>query len=94
MFTCIATGEPAPEIVWLHDSAEIPVETTRYEILNNGTLMVHDADETDIGVFECMAKNPAGEVHSKPAKMIINRPDDFGKRLKLTIKSYYFETNW
>lgn len=89
MFTCVATGEPAPEIVWLRDSAEITIETTRYEILNNGTLMVHGADETDTGIFECMAKNPAGEAYSKPAKMIIMKPDEYGNRLIFSIQANY-----
>lgn len=74
----MATGDPAPEIVWLRDSAEIPIDSYRYEVMPNGTLMVHAADETDVGVFECMAKNPAGEAHSKPAKMIVTKPEGNG----------------
>lgn len=81
MFTCIAKGEPAPDIVWLHDSIEIPTDNTRYQIYENGSLIVHDADETDMGVFECMAKNPSGKVHSKPATMTINNPTENGTRL-------------
>lgn len=72
MFTCIASGDPEPEIVWLKDSNEVPVDNTRYEVMNNGTLMVHDITDVDGSYFECMAKNPAGVVHSKPAKLIIN----------------------
>lgn len=83
MFTCVATGDPAPEIIWLRDSAEIPVDATRYEIMNNGSLMVHDADETDIGVFECMAINPAGMAHSRAAKMMIHIPEEIGNFFKI-----------
>lgn len=75
MFTCIARGEPAPEIVWLRDSSEIiPLDAHRYEVMNNGTLMVHSADETDSGYFECLAKNPMGFVRSKRAKIILQKP--------------------
>nr|XP_049708336.1 peroxidasin [Helicoverpa armigera] len=78
MFTCIVTGDPNPEIVWLRDSNEIPIDGTRYEVMDNGTLMLHDISEADTGYFECMAKNLVGEAHSKPAKMTINEPKQNG----------------
>lgn len=81
MFTCSATGEPDPEILWYRDSVAIPLDKTRYEVMDNGTLMVHEADENDIGIFECSAKNPAGEARSKPARMIIqSKPEEKGMR--------------
>ena len=73
MFTCVVTGDPTPEVVWLRDSNEIPIDGTRYEVMDNGTLMLHDISESDTGYFECMAKNPVGEVHSKPAKMTVQK---------------------
>ncbi|XP_053624986.1 peroxidasin [Plodia interpunctella] len=78
MFSCVATGEPKPEIMWLRDSAALPLDANRYEVMHNGTLMVHSANMEDIGDFECMAKNPAGEARSRPARMIIhaNTPID------------------
>ena len=80
MFSCIAKGEPTPEIVWFRDSAVLPIDSSRYEVMDNGTLMVHNADQNDVGVFECAAKNPAGEVKSKPAKMMVQiKPDSNGK---------------
>ncbi|XP_059055424.1 peroxidasin [Achroia grisella] len=79
MFSCVANGDPTPEIVWYRDSSTLPLITNRYEVMNNGTLMVHDADESDLGYFECLAKNAAGEARSRPARMIIqSQPDDDG----------------
>ncbi|XP_041987312.1 peroxidasin [Aricia agestis] len=79
MFSCAASGEPEPEIVWYRDSTILPTDSSRYEVLNNGSLMVHEADENDVGVFECTAKNPAGEARSKPARMIVqSKPDENG----------------
>lgn len=73
MFRCVATGEPTPEIVWMRDSAMLKVdEKSHYEVMTNGTLMIHKADEKDVGIFECMAKNPAGEVRSRPARMMLH----------------------
>lgn len=72
MFICVASGDPEPEILWLRDSNEIPIDGTRYEIVDNGTLMVHDINDSDGAYFECMAKNSVGEAHSRPARMTIN----------------------
>ncbi|GFS41621.1 peroxidasin [Nephila pilipes] len=69
-FTCKADGDPKPDIVWLHNSNEIlPEQDERYSILTDGTLMITEAQDLDAGVYECMAKNPAGEIKSRAAKM-------------------------
>ncbi|KAF8787391.1 Peroxidasin like protein [Argiope bruennichi] len=69
-FTCRADGDPKPDIVWLHNSNEIlPEQDERYSILEDGTLMITEAQDLDEGVYECMAKNPAGEIKSRAAKM-------------------------
>ncbi|XP_026757851.2 peroxidasin [Galleria mellonella] len=79
VFSCVAKGEPTPEIIWYRDSSTLPISANRYEVMHNGTLMVHDAEESDLGYFECLAKNPAGEARSRPARMILqSMPDNKG----------------
>lgn len=69
-FNCKADGDPKPDIVWLHNNNEIlPDEGGRYSVLTDGTLMITDTQDLDEGVYECMAKNPVGEVKSRAAKM-------------------------
>lgn len=75
-FNCIASGDPTPEIIWLRDSVALPLDSSRYQVVQNGTLMVHDAKETDEGVFECMAINENGEARSQPARMTIAKKDE------------------
>jgi hypothetical protein len=41
----------------------------RYSKLSDGTLMIENTLDSDVGVYECMAKSPAGEVKSRAAKM-------------------------
>jgi peroxidase len=41
----------------------------RYSKLSDGTLMIENTLDSDVGVYECMAKNPAGEAKSRAAKM-------------------------
>lgn len=86
MFTCVVTGDPTPDIIWLRDSNEIPIDGTRYEVMDNGTLMLHDISESDTGYFECMAKNQVGEVHSKPARMTVQKePNKNGNDLNTSL---------
>lgn len=37
-------------------------DDSRLNLLEDGTLMIQDTRETDQGVYQCMAKNIAGEV--------------------------------
>jgi peroxidase len=41
----------------------------RYSKLSDGTLMIENTLDSDMGVYECMAKSPAGEAKSRAAKM-------------------------
>jgi hypothetical protein len=41
----------------------------RYSKLSDGTLMIENTVDSDMGVYECMAKSPAGEAKSRAAKM-------------------------
>ena len=51
-------------------SNEISAENdTRYQVLQDGTLMIENASDSDMGSYECMAKSPAGEVKSRLVKM-------------------------
>uniref|UniRef100_A0AAV2JCT5 Peroxidase n=1 Tax=Knipowitschia caucasica TaxID=637954 RepID=A0AAV2JCT5_KNICA len=62
-FTCRAEGNPKPQIIWLRNNNALNMrEDHRLNLLEDGTLMIQDTRETDQGVYQCMAKNVAGEV--------------------------------
>lgn len=42
---------------------------SRYSVLKDGTLMIERTSERDVGVYECVAKNPMGQVKSRSARM-------------------------
>lgn len=67
-FTCKVEGDPQPEVVWFHNN-EVIDDKDRYSILTDGTLMIENTQGDDVGFYECMASNPAGEVRSRKAKM-------------------------
>lgn len=71
---CKVTGDPEPQIIWMQNSNEIPIdENSHYEILNNGVLRINHVTKDDIGVYECMARNSIGEIKSRRIRMIVNQ---------------------
>lgn len=51
---------------------ELIPDDRKFKLMDNGTLMVADTDETDDGFYECLAKNPEGEVRSRRARMVVH----------------------
>lgn len=41
----------------------------------DGSLRIENSRDTDIGQYECMAKTPDGDIKSRPARMIVTKPD-------------------
>ncbi|XP_044311085.1 peroxidasin homolog [Varanus komodoensis] len=65
-FICRAEGNPKPKIIWLHNSNEIDMtHDGRLNLLQDGTLMIQDTRESDKGIYQCMAKNIAGEAKTQ-----------------------------
>ncbi|XP_038627579.1 peroxidasin homolog [Tachyglossus aculeatus] len=65
-FTCRAEGNPKPEIIWLRNNNELSMQTdSRLNLLDDGTLMIQNTQVTDQGIYQCMAKNVAGEVKTQ-----------------------------
>ncbi|KAL5015945.1 hypothetical protein ScPMuIL_005534 [Solemya velum] len=68
-FRCRAEGDPSPEITWLHNSNEIDPSQSRYSVLDDGTLMIEDPQNSDEGAYECIARNAAGAVNSNRVEL-------------------------
>jgi len=41
----------------------------RYLLLKDGTLMIEKTSEKDMGVYECIARSPMGQIKSRSARM-------------------------
>ncbi|KAM4632544.1 protein sidekick-1-like [Discoglossus pictus] len=60
---CQASGVPAPSLVWYKDAQEISMlQDPRYKTLANGSLQIESLHPEDLGIFQCFAKNEAGEI--------------------------------
>lgn len=69
-FACRAEGRPDPEIYWMHNNNKVEIsDESRFSILRDGTLMIEDAKDDDKGVYECIARNVAGETHSNQVEL-------------------------
>lgn len=75
VFTCRVGGDPAPSIIWMRNDSELP-DDERYQIMEDGSLMIKNSQDTDTGHYECMAKTADGEAKSRAARMIVVRPSE------------------
>lgn len=59
---CNAKGEPLPAITWMSPNNRlISPALNKYQILNDGTLIIQKAQRFDGGNYTCLVKNSAGQ---------------------------------
>ncbi|NWU83447.1 SDK2 protein, partial [Onychorhynchus coronatus] len=62
---CQAKGVPPPEMAWYKDAALIHLEKlSRFQLLEDGSLQISGLVPDDTGMFQCFARNAAGEVQT------------------------------
>uniref|UniRef100_A0A803W8Y0 Hemicentin 1 n=1 Tax=Ficedula albicollis TaxID=59894 RepID=A0A803W8Y0_FICAL len=60
LLECAAEGVPAPTITWRKDGAVFTGNSSRYSVLEDGSLHIPWAQVADTGRYVCMATNAAG----------------------------------
>uniref|UniRef100_A0A8C5URT6 Sidekick cell adhesion molecule 2 n=1 Tax=Microcebus murinus TaxID=30608 RepID=A0A8C5URT6_MICMU len=77
---CRAKGVPPPSITWYKDAAVVEVEKlARFRQRGDGSLQISGLAPDDTGMFQCFARNAAGEVQTSTylaASPIITRALD------------------
>nr|XP_012314222.1 matrix-remodeling-associated protein 5 [Aotus nancymaae] len=59
---CEAKGEPMPKVTWLSPTNRvIPTSSEKYQIYQDGTLLIQKAQRSDSGNYTCLVRNGAGE---------------------------------
>ncbi|XP_061232916.1 protein sidekick-2 [Neopsephotus bourkii] len=62
---CQAKGVPPPDMAWYKDAALIHLEKlSRFQLLADGSLQISGLLPDDTGMFQCFARNAAGEVQT------------------------------
>ncbi|KRZ40215.1 Tyrosine-protein phosphatase Lar-like [Trichinella pseudospiralis] len=72
--TCRVVGDPKPSILWLRNALPVNMTNRRYSIStlgNPGSLVIQNADESDEGRYECVARNRNGVTHSQSAHLYV-----------------------
>lgn len=64
-FLCSWFKGLTPADSFLHSNELSMKEDSRLNLLDDGTLMIQNTQETDQGIYQCMAKNVAGEVKTQ-----------------------------
>ncbi|XP_051927311.1 matrix-remodeling-associated protein 5 [Hippocampus zosterae] len=60
--SCQATGEPTPQIFWISPRNDvIPMSSDKFQIMENGMLVVKKVTLADEGKYACVARNSAGD---------------------------------
>ncbi|XP_075706886.1 matrix-remodeling-associated protein 5 [Rhinoderma darwinii] len=60
--SCEAKGEPVPKVTWLSPANRpIPASSEKYQIFQDGTLLIQKAQRSDSGNYTCLAQNKGGE---------------------------------
>ncbi|XP_067672270.1 protein sidekick-2-like isoform X1 [Haliotis asinina] len=75
---CEAVGQPAPSFTWYYNGRQIKLlGNPRYSDFGNGTLVIERIDLPDSGVFQCIARNGAGEVSASTWLKVNSSPPRF-----------------
>nr|XP_028562819.1 protein sidekick-1 isoform X4 [Podarcis muralis] len=77
---CQAMGVPLPVLVWYKDAVPIhKLLNPRYKVLLNGSLQIQGLQPDDSGIFQCFARNDAGETQSRTFLDVTNIAPTFSR---------------
>ena len=71
VFTCRVAGDPKPQIQWMKDSDVVNADGKQYVVRDDGTLVIAEVTENDIGEYECIAQSEMGSTVSRKARAIV-----------------------
>nr|XP_058926211.1 contactin-5 [Kogia breviceps] len=81
---CKATGKPRPTYRWLKNGVPLLLQS-RVEMVN-GVLMIHNVNQSDAGMYQCLAENKYGAIYgSAELKILASAPTFTLNQLKKTI---------
>uniref|UniRef100_A0A3Q2LI49 Contactin-5 n=1 Tax=Equus caballus TaxID=9796 RepID=A0A3Q2LI49_HORSE len=81
---CKATGKPRPTYRWLKNGVPL-LPQSRVEMVN-GVLMIHNVNQSDAGMYQCLAENKYGAIYaSAELKILASAPTFALNHLKKTI---------
>lgn len=70
LFACSVTGSPSPVIRWSRNGVVLG-GSPQHRIFNNGSLLITDVTDRNVGSYECFASNTVGRTGAS-AQLIIS----------------------
>ncbi|XP_067682833.1 inactive tyrosine-protein kinase 7-like [Haliotis asinina] len=77
MIHCLTLGNPKPQVVWERNGDLIPLESPRYKVFPNGTILIEKVFMEDKGKYGCAANNTAGVVRAEVYLRITDEVESF-----------------
>ncbi len=74
---CVGQGFPMPDIMWYSPSRMLILENTlvgKYTLLEDGRLLISRTAVEDRGDYQCVARNPAGQV-AQAVRLFVRAPN-------------------
>ncbi|XP_030048641.1 immunoglobulin superfamily DCC subclass member 3 [Microcaecilia unicolor] len=97
IFTCLAQGEPPPQLTWLKNGQIL--ETSDHMKLknNNSTLTIYGISQADEAIYQCIAENSAGSTQASARLTVLwteGLPDPPQNVRALTISATVIRVSW
>ncbi|XP_043950846.1 peroxidasin isoform X1 [Drosophila biarmipes] len=81
--SCEVSGQPRPQITWMHNTQEVgggnsggeEEQQARAQILPSGSLLIRSVEASDMGIYQCIARNEMDELRSQPVRLVVNGAD-------------------
>lgn len=72
LLNCSARGLPEPVITWTKNDEPLNFNDPRFQLLENGSLLLEDAMMNDAGDYKCIATNELDFRESDDAVLMVN----------------------
>ncbi|KAG9266422.1 inactive tyrosine-protein kinase 7a [Astyanax mexicanus] len=71
---CQATGDPSPIIQWKKKDKFFEANKSRFQMMPNGSLVIHDVVMEDTGSYTCIAGNNCNIAHTSAELYVVEKP--------------------
>lgn len=71
---CQATGDPSPIIQWKKKDKFLIGNKSRFQTMQNGSLVIHDVGTEDTGSYTCIAGNSCKIAHTTAELYVVEKP--------------------
>ena len=68
--SCVARGDPPPEIIWNKEQGNLPFKRARFD---EERFLISNVSSEDAGVYRCIAENKAGSIVSSATVTILSK---------------------